>query len=234
MPATIRDEAQGLVAQELVEMFIWDDTIIGGNNVLRWHSGTTFTGRSVIWQGQTYLPFPIKAEGFQISSNDKLPRPTLSASNIDGRIGAYIRRMRDALGARVTRKRTFAKFLDPQNFPDGNPYTDTTQGMPDEVYYVARKVAESISGVEMELAVRFDVMGTQLPRRQVLAQICPWVYRSAECTYGGPPVQDINGNPAYDYTNDQCRKTIDACKARFGPYGILPHGGFPASLLVRR
>ena len=48
---------------------------------------------------------------------------------------------------------------------------------PDEIFYVSRKVSENPIFIEIELAVPFDVEGVQLPRRQVIAGTCQWVYR---------------------------------------------------------
>jgi lambda family phage minor tail protein L len=178
----IRADVQQLTPQSLVEMYVWDDTVIGGTNVIRWHPGTTVAGQPITWQGQIYTPFPIEATGFEITGTGDLPRPRLRASNIGGTLGAYLRQMSGALGAKLTRKRTFAKYLDAVNFPDGNPYANSMSALPDDVFYMARKVSENAIMIEIELATRFDVMGIQLPRRQVLAQICPWTYRSVECT----------------------------------------------------
>lgn len=231
---TVRGDSQQLAPLALVEMFIWDSTVIGGADVLRWTPGTTATHQPIVWQGQTYTPFPIEASEFEMKANGTLPRPKLRASNIGGILGNYLRSIGNGLGAKVTRKRTLGKYLDAANFPGGNPNADPTSAYPDEIYFVARKASENPIQVEIELAVKFDVSGVDLPRRQVIAGTCQWIYRSAECSYAGPPVQDINGNPTSSAAADQCRKTLTACKARFGEYGILKTSAFPASLLVRQ
>lgn len=231
--STVRTDVHQLKAMQMVEMFVFDATAQGGD-VYRWHPGTTVTDGSIVWQGQTYTPMPIQSDGFEVSAVGKLPRPTLKASNIGGQMDAYLRTIKDAQGAKVTRKRTLGKYLDAVNFPTGNPYANPATSFPDEIYYVARKLSANPLFVELELAVKFDVEGVQLPRRQVIASICQWQYRSAECSYAGPPVQDINGNPTTDPTKDRCRKTLDACRARFGANGVLRTSAFPASLLVRQ
>lgn len=230
--STVRSDVTQLGATQMVEMFVFDASAIGGD-ILRWHPGTTITDGAIIWQGQTYNPMPIEASGFEVSATGKLPRPTLQAANIGGVLGNYLRSISDGLNAKVIRKRTLAKYLDAVNFPEGNPYANPQTAFPDETFYVARKVNENPIFVEIELAVKFDVQGIALPRRQVIAGICQWVYRSAECSYAGPPVEDINGVPTSDETKDRCRKTLDACQARFGD-GVLRSSAFPASLLVRQ
>lgn len=231
--STVRSDVHQLGALELVEMFVFDASAIGGD-IYRWHPGLTETDAAIVWQGETYTPMPVQAEGFEISAVGKLPRPTLRASNIGGELDAYLRGINDGQNAKVTRKRTLGKYLDAVNFPGGNPYANPNTHFPDEVYYVARKATANPIFVELELAVKFDVEGITLPRRQVIASICQWVYRSPECSYTGPPVQDINGNPTSDPALDRCRKTIPACQARFGVDGVLPTSAFPASLLVRQ
>lgn len=230
---SVRSDVVQLGTMELVEMFVYDDRQIGGSTVFRWHSGTQpESNLPIIWQGITYNSFPIEATGFESVAAGKLPRPTLRASNIGGSLGAYIRTLQDALGAKITRKRTLGKYMDAVNFPDGNPYADPNTFFPDEIYYVARKAQENAIFIEMELAVPFDVQNVLLPRRQVIANTCQWVYRSAGCTYAGPPVEDISGNPTSDPAKDQCRKTLKACEARFGKSASLRTSAFPASLLA--
>ena len=230
----VASDVQSLDPISKVEMFVWDATALGDPNIIRWHPGTTVEGASIVWQGEVYQPLPIESSGFDRRSNGSLPRPTLSASNIGGAMGAYLRSIAGGLGAKVTRKRTLGKYLDAVNFPlNGNPHADPTASFPDEVFFVARKSGENAIAIEVELAVRFDLNGIKVPRRQVIAGTCQWIYRSPECSYAGPPVEDINGNPTSDPAQDMCRKTLQACKARFGANGVLRTSAFPASLLGR-
>jgi lambda family phage minor tail protein L len=229
---SVQTDLAGLSAQAIVEMFVYDDTNIGGAQVVRWHPGTTVAGAAITWQGNVYSPFPIEATGFAIQSSGSPPRPSLKASNIGGVLGAYLRTMSDGVGAKVTRKRTLGKYLDAVNFSGGNANADPSAGFPDDVFFISRKASENAIFIEMELAVSYDVSNVFLPRRQVIASTCTWVYRSAECGYAGPPVQDILGNPTSNANLDKCRKTLAACRARFGQNGILNTAAFPASQLV--
>jgi len=190
-------------------------------------------GGSITWQGKVYNPLPVDVTGFSMSASGSIPRPNLKASNIGGSLGGYLRSMDGAVGAKITRRRTLARYMDAVNFPGVNPNADSTQHFPDEIYYLARKTSENPIYIEYELAASFDVAGVQIPRRQVIASTCEWVYRSAECGYAGPPVQTIDGLPTTNPALDKCRKTLDACKARFGQHGVLNSSAFPASLLVQ-
>jgi lambda family phage minor tail protein L len=119
------------------------------------------------------------------------------------------------------------RYLDAVNFPDGNPQANPDEYFPDDVYYVNQKVRETLSVAEFELAVVFDVEGVLLPRRQVIANSCPWRYRGDGCGYAGPPVADINDQPTSDPALDQCGKRLKSCKMRFP--GYMPFGGFPGA-----
>lgn len=224
---SIRADVQQLRPMQVVEMFEWDARPQGDTAVFRWHPGTTITDTAIVWDGDTYLPYPIEGSGFDVSTNEKMPRPTLRASNINGELGAYLRSLDGALGAKVTRRRTLGKYLDAVNFPDGNPNADPDAAFPEDIFYVSRKIQENGVSIELELASKWDVTGVLLPRRQVIASICQWRYRSPECSYSGGPVLDADGN-------DVCHKTLDECKRRFGQNGVLRTSAFPASLLARQ
>lgn len=227
---TIRQDIATLDAQAIIEMFSIDLPVYG---TLRFHPGVNEKGLPLVFQGNTYNPLPLAAEGFDRASTGTLPRPKLRISNHGGLIAAVLREIDDALGCRVTRQRTFKKYLDAVNFVNGNPTADPGQEFPQEIWYMARRALESPEYVEMELASPWDVMGTRLPRRQIMASICPFQYRGDGCNYTGGPVADSVDNPTSDPARDQCSKSLNGCKYRFGAYGPLPFGGFPASLLLR-
>ena len=154
---------------------------------------------------------------FEYSGNGQLPRPKVRVSNIIGTITALLLSLPDGLeGAKFTRIRTLARYIDGANFPGGtNPYgtPDPTAEFPREIYYVDRKVIETRDVVEFELAAAFDLAGVRAPKRQCIANICQWVYKSTECSYTGALTS--------------CSKTLDACKAHFGATAELPFGSFP-------
>src|SRR5688572_13066682 len=121
-------DVEQLAPLDLVEMFVLDTTPVGGTDVVRWATTTYVGGGPIWWQGQQYQPMPIEASGFEMTGSGKLPKPTLRVSNIGGQMGALIRALNGGLGARVTRKRTLAKYL------DGWPAADPTQQFPDEIF----------------------------------------------------------------------------------------------------
>ena len=173
---------------------------------------------------------PIEASGFARSGQGALPRPKLAAANVSGLVGAAAEEL---IGAKLTRTRTFSKYLDAVNFSGGNPMADPHQVIDREIWFVDRKSAENKLVVEFELAAAFDLAGVMLPRRQFVQNVCPWRYRGAECGYTGGPVADEKDQPTSDPAKDRCGKRLASCKLRFGQYAELPFGGFPAVGLLR-
>jgi lambda family phage minor tail protein L len=232
MSNTIATEVQLLAPTALVELYELDLTKYAGG-VLRFHAGTNELNTDVTWQGQVYTRFPIKATGFDRRSSGTLPRPVLQASNTQGLLSGAARASSYYLGCKVTRRRTYARFLDAVNFSAGNPTADPNQHFPDDVFYVDRKSNETPTLIEWELASAFDIQGVMLPRRQVIQNCCAWVYRSSECGYAGGPVADAMDVPTSNAGLDKCSKRLNGCKLRFGANGVLPYGGFPGVGLVR-
>lgn len=84
-----------------------------------------------------------------------------------------------------------------------------------------------------ELSSALNFQGVQLPRRQIVANNCPWRYRGADCGYNGPPVADEYDIITTDAAKDKCGKRVNSCKLRFGQTEPLSYGGFPAASLTR-
>ena len=143
--------------------------------VYRFHAGSSLKDNGeIVWAGNTYQRFPIKAEGFAFRQG-QLPRPTLTVSNALGTITAILAAVNattagnDLTGATVTRIRTLARFIDAVNFPSNvNPYgtPDPTAEFPQEIYKIDRKSAENREVVQFELASVFDLAGIRAPQRQ--------------------------------------------------------------------
>ena len=217
----------------VIELFELDLTTFG-DQVYRFHAGTNELSQPIVWQGNTYTPFPVKAEGFDLNGRGQLPRPKLAAANVSGAITALALLFQDMVGAKVTRKRTLQKYLDAVNFSSGvNPDADPTAEFPEDVYFIDRKSGESKDAVEFELTASFDLYGVQLPRRQIIQNICVWEYRSSECGYTGTNYFDKNDDSVPTLAQDVCGKRLSSCKCRFGQYAELPFGSFPAAGLLK-
>ena len=223
----IAGEFQELAPSSIIEMFELDifSNIHGFNETYRFHAGSGIDVNSELtWRGNSYLRFPIEADGFEYSGQGTLPRPKIRISNILGTITSILLGLPNGLeGARVTRIRTLAKYL---SGPSGVP-EDSAQEFPREIYYIDRKSAENRDIVEFELASAFDLAGFRLPKRQLIANVCPWQYRGVECGYTGSSYFNAADQPVTSSAFDVCGKRLNSCKLRFGQNAELPYGGFP-------
>jgi lambda family phage minor tail protein L len=225
-------ELQKVAPSALIELFTLELNTLqhGVTETYRFHAGSSLNSNGqVTWAGNAYLRFPVEADGFQYNGSGQLPRPTLRIANLTGTITALLLTLPNGIeGAKVTRIRTLARYLDAVNFPGGvSPYTpDPTAAFPAEVYYIDRKSSETRDVIEFELAAAFDLASVRAPKRQCLT-ICPWVYRSTECSYTGSSYFDENDDAVPTLASDKCGKRLSSCKARFGEVAALPFGGFP-------
>lgn len=170
---SIRTEIQRLAPSSVIELFELDMSVTTSGGKLFFHAGTNNLDTSVVWQGVEYLPWPIKASGFDKTGSGSLPRPKMTVSNYGGTISAEVAANDDLVGCTITRRRTLARFLDASNFPSGNATADASQHFPDEIWFVEQKTLETKDSVEFELSSVFDLMGVQLPARQIIKNSCP-------------------------------------------------------------
>ena len=172
---------------ELFELHL-NQEIHGSETVFRFYNGVvvqTQTGE-IVYNGNTYLAIPIEAEGFEYTAGQTgFPRPTLRVGNLFSVVSALMLNVNettfgnDLTGAKVVRIRTLSRFLDGVNFDnDTNPYgTPSGEQMPQEVYFVNRKIVENRDVVEFELAAKLDLENIKAPKRQCLANVCQWEYK---------------------------------------------------------
>jgi len=218
---------------ELFELRL-DSTLHGSSDVYRFHAGANAdVDGNIVFNSQTYTRIPIKADGFEYSNTGTLPRPTLSISNLDGTMTTLLLLVNattagnDLGGAEVRRIRTLKKYL------DGESAADPNARWPEERWFVDRKASESRDVVTFELASKFDLAGQKIPKRQVIANVCQWKYRSSECSYTGTDYYDVNGNEVSTEAEDVCGKRVASCKLRFGDTAELPFGSFPGAGLTQ-
>lgn len=138
----------------------------------------------IVWQGRTYEPLPIIAAGYEKNTTGQIAQPSLTVANVMGTFTQVIDSFDDLVGAKVTRRRTFGKYL------DGESLADPSQEFPLDIFYIERKTTENALTITWQLASVLDLEGLMLPRRVVTQNYCQWKYRSTECGYTGAPVFD--------------------------------------------
>ena len=257
--AELISELQAISPSEVIELFQFElNEDQHGTSTTHYFSAAREGGAGgIVFGGQTYTAIPLEADGFAYNGQGTLPRPTLRVSNLFSTITALIATLPNGLeGAKVTRLRTLAKYIDSENFigstyetyvvadywevgySSNNTTADSTALFPKEIYYVDRKSAENRSLIEFELASAFDLAGVRAPKRQCISR-CQWVYKSAECGYDptvgpGKVVDGVtftrfnaNDEEVTSDADDVCGKRQSSCECRFGENNQLPFGGYP-------
>ena len=114
-------ELQKVAPSAVIELFQLELNAAqhGANETYYFHAGVNANNNGdIVWNSQAYMAFPIEATEFEYSGTGSLPRPKLRVSNILGTITALILSLPNGLeGAKVTRIRTLARYLDSANFP---------------------------------------------------------------------------------------------------------------------
>tara|TARA_R100001443_G_scaffold449_2_gene1643 strand:+ start:808 stop:1425 length:618 start_codon:yes stop_codon:yes gene_type:complete len=194
-------ELQKLTPNSIIELFVLE--LVEGLHyatgnpsgvpiLYRFHSGVNLNSNAeLVWQSNSYQRFPIEADGFVKSGTGMIPRPTLTVSNLGGitRSGSVISVTdlmllvnlvtphNDLLNAKVTRIQTTADNLDAANFSGGtNPFgTPSSDELEQEIYLIKRKVTETRTLVQFELAGDLDKTNLRIPKRQVTRKDFPGV-----------------------------------------------------------
>lgn len=216
-----------LLAQSApVELWELDLVPLGGAN-FRFAGQVNELKQAILWQGNSYNPLPIQAEGFDRRSTGAFPRPRVTVSNVLGTLGELIREFDHLRGARLLRRRTMALYLDAENFAAGNDDADPLMEFAPELWMVDSCLARNRLTVQWELRNPLDFEGVMLPARTVQPNYCPWHYRGSDCGYTGGPVAKVDDSPTTLLLEDRCSKRLSGCKLRFGGNAALPFGGFP-------
>lgn len=213
----LQSEASSLTPSSLITLFEIDignladerQVILSDDErIFRFHNNVKLLTTDIYWQVNKYSFAPIQGQGFELNARGTLPVPTLSMTVNDTGIAALallkngIRFFGDLIGAKITRRRTFAKFLDANSFPnnqfpdDFDP--DPNVEFPPDIYYINRKIRENKTTIEYELNSILDLEGIQLPRRPIIARTCPFAYRGEGCLYeyADKKNDDIHGESA--------------------------------------
>ena len=201
----ITKEAFSLEPSTLVTLFEIDLSEIKENSlsgtsipivddIVRFHNMNILSKRSITFNCLEYYSIPIEANGFELNSSGELARPTLSITAVEGMNDEGVAQLAslkrafislgNLVGAKVTRIRTFAKFLDSSNNVDGiGDEPDAHAEFPRETFFVNAKSREDKFGVQFELSSIIDTENLKLPGRFVLSSRCPWAYRGEGCCY---------------------------------------------------
>ncbi|MDY6958074.1 MAG: phage minor tail protein L [Halobacteriota archaeon] len=227
LDSQIASDVQEFDLGEFIELYELDLSSLGGGTTRI--TSHTYSASPISFNGNAYTPINCKAEGFEFTSKNQLPRPTFTVSVVGdtgNALRTLIRNYDDLIGIPFTRRRTFSQYLGGIGQPE----------LPQDVYSIERKVQQNNLFVKWELSAFMDHEGKKIPARLVLRDNCTHVYRiysggsfdysKATCPYTGANYYDINGDVVTDPADDKCGKKLTDCKLRF-PSDPLPTRQFP-------
>lgn len=227
--AKIKNDIQQLdIGSDLIDLFEIDATDLGGG-ISYLTPMTDGDGGNIDFNGNTYIALPMQVEGMEILGDGKLPRPTLSISNISLAFIGLINTYQDGIGAKVTRLRTFKKYL------DGAAGADPSAEFPRDVFYIEQKIVQTKNVIQWELVAPIDIGNQMIPRHQALPY-CQHRYRIydsgfdytlATCPYTGTDYFNGAGE-AVTIAADSCGRKLSDCELRYSAADDqLPFKGFP-------
>lgn len=163
-----------------------------GEDIFRFHNMNNLKGVTLYFNSVAYYSFPMQVDGFEMTSSGSIPHPTLTMTAVEG-LSQPLSLMKKAfielenlIGAKVTRIRTFAKFLNKSinDNVDGVGQSEDGQAeLPRDVFYIDRKTLEDKNSIQFELSSILDLQNLELPGRIVLSSRCPFAYRGEGCCY---------------------------------------------------
>lgn len=231
--SAITEHVQRLGLGKEIHLYEIDLSLFGEQNLYLTPGDENSTVHGVTFDGQLYSPYPIIASGFDVTVDGPLPRPTFTVANTNGILTALVLNNDDLVGATLTRRVTFAKFLDDGSDPD------PTAILTEDVYIVRRKIGDTPQRgtIGWELGAAIDLVDTYLPNRIAQRDFCDHTYRvwdgaafdytNATCPYTGTVYRNAADAPCAA-ADDVCSKRLTGgCKARFGANAELPFRGFP-------
>jgi len=233
MTVLISSDIQKASPGELITLFQLDCSSFSDEAGTLYFTPSALTTSEIVFDGKTYTPIDIEAEGFEWSGNSAFPNPKLRITNVHLLASALVITYQDLIGAEVRRIRTFRQYLDNGATPDPDQIFDI------DVFKVEQKTIHNQTMIEWKLSTAIDQENALLPSEQLVRDYCTRLYRrnipnstsfdysKVTCRYAGAAMftrtNTVTTNPALDV----CAKTLNACKLRFGAENPLPFKGCP-------
>lgn len=238
-PAAVAAAAQEFAPGAAVDLFTLDLNPIGVATVY-YFTPTNLAGVEIVWNSQTYTYAAISLSDLEWSADGDPPNPKLLLPNGSKFTAALVTQYEDLVGVKVTRTRTFQRFLDGQPDADVNAYLSL------DTFRIEQKTALNKVFAEFSIRPVHSMEHRNLPGRVCLKNTCQHRYRvwtgsafdytNATCPYteeGTGNVFDRDGNAATNAT-DVCGKTLADCQLRYNdPAETVPIFAFPGMARIR-
>ena len=181
IPVTELQSLENISIIELFELNLvsglhFSTTEVSPTITYRFHNGTNGISTDIRWQGQTYSAVACQIEGFETGDNTVMARPTITFANTISNFSTILELVNqitpfnDLQKAEIVRRRTMARFLDADNFPNNtNPFGSPNANMELEQhkYQINKKLVENNEICSFELVNTIDFEDLFLPRKQI-------------------------------------------------------------------
>lgn len=161
----LTNEIQKDTLSAYVELFELDASIIGGS-IHRFTNTTPETGNVITFDNTDYMLVPIEFSGLSIKSDGAPARPQMIIDNVSRILLSSVISLGDLVGAKLLRKRTFAKFLDDGSDPNPNAFVE-------DLFYISQKTSHTASSITFELCTALELTELKIPGRQCLKRDFP-------------------------------------------------------------
>lgn len=151
---TIAQDLQKAELPARIKLFEIDATALNGS-IYRYTPVTNGLGQ-VVFNGNTYDPFPIAMTGLERTSDGAAPRPLLAITNVDKFFGVLVATLGNLKGAKVIYTETF------------EPYLNSSVSASIIRFIIHKKPTHNASGIVFELKSVLDLDNDFLPGRQML------------------------------------------------------------------
>lgn len=163
---TIQQEIRKPNPDAFVELFELDCSSLGGT-IYRFSPNLTENYTSVTFNNKSWQAMPIQCEGFSYSTSEAPAKPTISVSNISKVLLASVIGLGDIVGAKLTRYRTFRRYLGDGAEPNGQAF------LPVDIFYIERKVSHNKYSITWQLTSELDKINQKLPKQLFLKRDFP-------------------------------------------------------------
>ena len=189
------DELQKINPSAKIELFEFHlvQAIHGSSDVKRFYSGVgTNNFNNIVFQGNTYLPIPMEANGFEYAATrTKLPRPTVRISNLNSNFTALmiaantVTPKNDLNNCKFVRIVTMMKYLDDTNFEPVTTTTTSTTTIADPAD--AETVTYTVTVVNVGGSNIFAINGSNNPVL-TMKRGSTYIFNQADASNSGHPL----------------------------------------------
>jgi len=219
---SLKKDSHKLTPTAEINLYSIDLNTIGVGQVFYITPYVDANSQPIIYQGNTYTPWPIHVTGIDKRGTGSSPRPSVELGNVNRYITELCRLYQDMVGATVRRRRTLSSYV----LSDIGEYQD-------DYYLIEQRVGEGDT-VKFDLSSPLDFLDKQLPGMIAVATGCPHRYKSilggSGCSWPGTDSTkwfDRFGVSVASAGLDVCGKRMSDCKLRFGANEPLDYGGNP-------